>query len=184
MSFTSHFGYFFRYLVIHIVFVPYIFWGLILLTNYGPNLIENKHLEAVYAPINIGFIATLVYVLYYIYLGDYIVALSYDVILIAISLHANYTFQSSGPAQAWIHVLLSQIIGWGLQVVVGHQMVEKRKPALLDSLFDSIVMAPLFTWYEVLFMCGFRREFKEELDREIHNKLNILASGKHLKKQM
>ena len=170
------------FLVIHIVFVPYIYWGLILLVNYGPKFIDNKFFESINLPINVGFIALLFYTLYYIYLGDYPIALSYDLILIGITMHANYTYQNVGPDSAWKHVLLSQIIGWCLQVIVGHQIVEKRKPALLDSLFDSIIMAPLFTWYEVLFMLGYRKEFKKELDEEIHKKLNILASGKHLKR--
>jgi uncharacterized membrane protein YGL010W len=36
----------------------------------------------------------------------------------------------------------------------GHLVFEKRRPAILESLFQSLVLAPLFVWMELLFACG------------------------------
>lgn len=36
-------------------------------------------------------------------------------------------------------------------------VAEKRKPALMDSFFQSLVLAPLFVWFELLFLLGYRR---------------------------
>jgi uncharacterized membrane protein YGL010W len=116
------------------------------------------------------------YQLYYLYLGEYLVSGTYNVFLLGLLMHANWTAKNFGEHLLAI-VVLSQIIGWGLQVIVGHQMIEKRKPALLDGLFDAVIMAPLFTWWEVLFFFGYRKEFKKKLDERI--KLNIQKLNQH-----
>ena len=42
-------------------------------------------------------------------------------------------------------------------------MAEGRKPALLDSFFQSLVLAPLFVWFELLFLLGYRRGLYHEI---------------------
>jgi len=76
----------------------------------------------------------------------------------------------------------SQILGWGFQVVIGHILIEKRRPALQDSLFDSLIMAPLFTWWEILFFFGYRKDFKAKLDVRIKENIKVLDSGEKLRK--
>ena len=41
-------------------------------------------------------------------------------------------------------------LSWFAQVVVGHGLLEKRRPALLQSLVPSLVLAPFFVVLEVL----------------------------------
>jgi hypothetical protein len=49
----------------------------------------------------------------------------------------------------------------------GHLLLEKRKPALLDSLVQAFALAPLFVWLELLFWCGYRPQLRRELQREV-----------------
>jgi uncharacterized membrane protein YGL010W len=44
---------------------------------------------------------------------------------------------------------------------------EKRKPAICDSVFQSLVLAPLFVWMDVLFTCGYRPGLREDLKRRV-----------------
>lgn len=168
--------------MIHVVFVPYIFWGIMLILNFAPIIVESKTLESVHLPTHPGFFGLLFYLGYYLYLGDYSVAVPYDCILIALTIHANAFFKACSTNEALVHFLLSQIIGWGLQVVVGHNIVEKRKPALLDSLWDSVVMAPLFTFYEVLFWCGLKQDLHRDLMKQVCENIAVLNEGKPLRK--
>ena len=49
---------------------------------------------------------------------------------------------------------------------VGHGVFEGRKPALLDNLLQSLVLAPLFVWLEMLFFFGYR----PALQKSVHAK--------------
>lgn len=145
--------------MIHVIFVPLIWWASIVWACETGPLIPLNFSEIAskfHLPIptfitdnlvpNLGFfIGLLFYTCYYLYLGDYFVACTYNVIIAAMFLHANSFYREHG-GNSWKYALVAQIIGWLLQVSVGHGHFEGRKPALLDSLFDAIVMAPLFTW--------------------------------------
>ncbi|ETO25300.1 hypothetical protein RFI_11835 [Reticulomyxa filosa] len=52
-------------------------------------------------------------------------------------------------------LLLLHSVAWIFQFI-GHGVIERRKPALLDNLYQSIVLAPFFVWFEtVLFPLGY-----------------------------
>ena len=55
------------------------------------------------------------------------------------------------------------VVAWIAQFV-GHGVCEGRKPALLDSFFQSVHAAVFFVWLELLFFLGYRPELKKELD--------------------
>lgn len=65
-----------------------------------------------------------------------------------------------------------------MQIHPGHILIEKRKPALLDSLAQSLILAPLFAWLEVIFFFGFRGEFKEKLDALIEKRIAAFDDDK------
>lgn len=46
---------------------------------------------------------------------------------------------------------------------VGHGKFEGRAPALLDSLFQSLVLAVFFVFMEVLFMAGYKPQLHKRL---------------------
>lgn len=51
--------------------------------------------------------------------------------------------------------------GWAFQLA-GHYIFEKRKPALLDNLFQMIV-GPVFLCAELFFMLGFKEELHQRV---------------------
>lgn len=56
----------------------------------------------------------------------------------------------------WIHILC-----WYIQIHPGHAIAEGAKPALLDSLGDSLTAAPLFAYHELIWFLGFRQELHQ-----------------------
>ena len=62
---------------------------------------------------------------------------------------------------------LVHLLSWAAQVVIGHAAIEGRRPALVDSFAQSIVLAGLFAWFELLFFCGYRPQLKKEIDRRV-----------------
>jgi len=46
---------------------------------------------------------------------------------------------------------------------VGHGKFEGRAPALLDSLFQSLVLAVFFVFMELLFMAGYKPQLHKRL---------------------
>ena len=62
------------------------------------------------------------------------------------------------------------IFCWYMQLHPGHGVFEGRKPALLDSVLQAFLDAPLFVWYEVAFACGYDPALKQELDAAVANR--------------
>ena len=56
---------------------------------------------------------------------------------------------------------------WYMQLHPGHGVFEGRKPALLDSVLQAFLDAPLFVWYEVAFACGYDPALKQQLDAAV-----------------
>jgi uncharacterized membrane protein YGL010W len=54
------------------------------------------------------------------------------------------------------------VVGW-LSQFVGHAVFEKRKPALLDNLMQSLHASVFFVWLELLFALGYRPELAADL---------------------
>ena len=69
---------------------------------------------------------------------------------------------SPGRAAGLVHAL-----SWVAQVGIGHAAIEGRRPALVDSFAQSVVLAGLFAWFELLFFCGYRPKLKREIDRRV-----------------
>lgn len=61
--------------------------------------------------------------------------------------------------------------GWIFQFL-GHGLYEKKKPALLDNLVQSLVLAPFFVLYEIVFRLGFMADLRDELERDYEKKCN------------
>jgi uncharacterized membrane protein YGL010W len=71
-------------------------------------------------------------------------------------------FAAAAPAPlAWAAAV--QVVSWAAQIVVGHAWLEKRRPALLDSFFQSLALAPFFVFYELLFLLGYRPALRAEV---------------------
>ena len=80
----------------------------------------------------------------------------------ALLLHANAFAASNASAWAWAAGL--QALSWVVQVYVGHVVFEKRKPALLDSIVQAFLLAPLFCVLELGFALGYRPKLKATVE--------------------
>lgn len=115
--------------------------------------------------LNLGFFAFLFYSTYYLTL-EFFAALTFDILLFFMYLGANVFRQAYGD-DAWKIALGLHVLSWYMQIHPGHMILEGRKPALLDSLFQSLVLAPLFVWLEVLFVFGYRPQLAKELQARV-----------------
>jgi len=77
-----------------------------------------------------------------------------------------FVARSGGFAAAWRPALALHAASWVAQFV-GHGAFEGRAPALLDNLFDALVMAPLFVFVEVTFWCGGLKDLHRAADADI-----------------
>jgi len=64
-----------------------------------------------------------------------------------------------------------EILSWGIQIVVGHNYFENRKPALFDNVFQMII-SPFFLVLEFLFLFGYRPRLYAEIETEIERTLD------------
>jgi uncharacterized membrane protein YGL010W len=74
--------------------------------------------------------------------------------------------RGGGFAATWRPALALHLVAWVAQFV-GHGAFEGRAPALLDNLFDALVMAPLFVFIEGIFWCGGLKSFRKAAEAEI-----------------
>ena len=66
---------------------------------------------------------------------------------LALLAHAQHFYATS--ARPLGLALAAHLLGWFAQVAIGHALLEKRRPALMTSLFSSLVLAPFFVVIEV-----------------------------------
>ena len=76
--------------------------------------------------------------------------------------HLANSFAHETPNALWIALAL-HVLAWYAQIHPGHLVLEGRRPALLQSFFQSLVLAPLFTFFEVLFMLGFKKKLADRI---------------------
>eukprot|EP00887_Chlorella_sp_A99_P007450 scaffold2.g7450.t1 len=156
--------------LIHFLFVPVILGSVAVWLAYTPPLFSWPSLAALppaLAPLarllvpNGAFMMLAAYSAYYLALEP-AAGLSWAV-AIAAPLWAGANAMRGGVPNAWAWALGAHVLGWFMQIVPGHSWVEGRKPALLDSFFQSLVLAPLFVWFEALFLAGYRPGLRREI---------------------
>jgi uncharacterized membrane protein YGL010W len=76
--------------------------------------------------------------------------------VLALLLWAGERLAALGSVAGWSAFAVLFIGGWMLQLV-GH-VFEGRRPALVDNLFQSIFIAPLFLCAEAFFALGYKRQ--------------------------
>jgi uncharacterized membrane protein YGL010W len=166
--------------LIHFFFVPMIMWSAgVWLAYAGP--VSSK----IDLPSKLGFlpkevagaydfnwavVGFLLYTAYYVILEPF-AGLSWGVIL-GIPVVGSCTYFQQHVPHAWAWALGAHLLAWFMQIEVGHIMIEHRRPALLDSFFQSLVLAGLFAWMEGLFTLGYRPKLQAELKRRIHDITN------------
>ncbi|SMN22518.1 similar to Saccharomyces cerevisiae YGL010W Putative protein of unknown function [Maudiozyma saulgeensis] len=71
----------------------------------------------------------------------------------------------------WLYTSQTQdiclfVMSWVFQFI-GHGVFEHRKPALLDNLVQSLVLAPYFILFELLFKLGLYEDLNQQLIQDI-----------------
>lgn len=162
---------------IHFIFVPLLLWTVAVWLAYTPAFFDfdiAAHLAFLPPPLvaclskfmifDGAFVLLALYSLYYLLLEPF--AGATWAIAMAVPLWATAeAFQHAFP-NAWAWALGLHILSWVVQVHFGHTVAEKRRPALLDSFFQSLVLAPLFVWFELLFLLGYRKDLRDEVQRK------------------
>ena len=153
--------------LIHIAFVPVILWSaFVWAANVGPSYL------------NLSLLAWCGYGGYYVALDPKtgsVAAAFYFALYLSANAFVAYGAKTStvkGNSRRnlskWTPSLVAlalHVLGWWMQIVPGHTWIEKRKPALMDSFIQSLVLAPLFIVYEALWMLipGYEPEMKAQL---------------------
>jgi len=78
----------------------------------------------------------------------------------------------------WQAVLAFHVTMWVVQFI-GHGVFEGRAPALLDSLDQALVTAPLFVVLEIFFFFGYRKVFYQECMVEVKKEIEKFNYAKN-----
>jgi len=164
--------------LIHFIFVPSIMWSLcVWLSVTGPILPLPKSISITGSPMtlldgvtfqlvpNASCALIVVYSLYYLSLEP-VAGLTW-MLAVGLPLLITSTAFYNQVAHAMYWALLVHVLSWYMQIHPGHALLEKRKPALVDSLVQATSLAPLFVWFELLFLLGYRPDLKSHLKERV-----------------
>jgi 2-hydroxy fatty acid dioxygenase len=127
--------------------------------------------------LNLGTLTAAVYSTLYLYLSPNLPGLTLAPIVLSFAslsniLHSRYSSTKVNSIAAAIH-----IVSWIAQFI-GHGKFEGRKPALMDNITQSLFLAPLFVWYEVILKLGFFKNFHKEVNARIDEEVRKLNAEK------
>lgn len=148
--------------LIHSIFVP-----TILLTSL--RLVNDIELWHGY---NLSHAAAFAFGIFYIVLQTWTGILA-SLILASICKVLNDGTVRMSQTTTWLLFAISWIFQF-----IGHVVFEGRKPALVDNLVQSLVLAPYFILYELLFKLGFMPDLKKKLQVRVDGQLDRLNAGK------
>jgi len=155
--------------LIHFICVPMILFAIILWLSYPLQYSIPTQYTQAFSPANFDHRVTVAMVfavlvsLFYATL-DALAGLLVFAELMSMCFGANVGLSQYGFYQCfWFGVVL-QIVGWGVQVGVGHGYYEGRSPAVTESLFQSLI-SPLFLGLEALFFFGYRPSMYQEIEQ-------------------
>lgn len=143
--------------LIHIIFVWPIFFSALLLLNYSPPLFSSPFSTPFsnwgfpghqYIVLNTPFFVALFYSFLYFSMDPKSGGVASCLIFFCLFC-AQALFQILGGDVAWKVGAAIQLVSW-ISQFVGHGIFEKRSPALVDNLFQALLMAPFFVLLEVL----------------------------------
>ncbi|GIL47469.1 hypothetical protein Vafri_4293 [Volvox africanus] len=161
--------------LIHFFCVPAIAWSLFVWISAAGPLLPSPPLAlpswlppalaAALQPTNPAFLLTSAYSAFYLLL-DLFAGASWALV-VGLPLAWTATAFSAVVPRAPLWALAVHVLGWYLQIHPGHAILERRKPALMDSLVQAFALAPLFVWFEALFLLGYRPVLREQLKRRV-----------------
>jgi len=165
---------------IHMMFVPMILAGGLLLATNSPTIIPlPTWLTVPNLPLNLGTISAILYSGFYILLEPVAGSILLPVI-IGWTTYANHLTSStySSTVNSW--VIAIEIVSWVAQFI-GHGAFEGRAPALFDNLVQALVLAPFFVFMEFLFKFGYRPELQKRVNEAVEKEIKKVKAEKEAK---
>lgn len=168
--------------MIHIVFVPTILWSALFMAGYyRPDWLALPLLPNWAVPVttalgggSLAFPATLLYMIFYLYVAPLtvgVVAASVVACLAAAAVAVSAAAAEAGAASTAFYAALAlNVLSWIAQFY-GHGVHERRAPALLDNLYQALLMAPLFVGLEVAFKLGGFAQLRTAVETEIKSRV-------------
>jgi len=165
---------------IHIICVPLLILSGLVMLSFTPSLAEGSldlkgllpNLVSQYLPAanvysyNFAFVFAALYCVYYAVIElPGIAGLIASKLVFCGYIYATHLYTAHGTG-IWNTALYTHIVCWVAQFL-GHGVWEGRSPALLDNLFQAFAMAPLFVLMEVMFMFGYRSEFRKRVQKQV-----------------
>ena len=145
--------------VLHIIGIPVIVWSMMV-------CLWNTYLLL---PL------TAFYMIYYIKL-DKQLGLITDAYFVILLLFARYYYTTT--EYACIKAFGFQLGAWVLQFI-GHYYFERNRPALMDSIYQAFLMAPIFITAEVAFMFGYKPVLQRRIQFYTHRSNFKLYKAKY-----
>ncbi|DBA01447.1 TPA: hypothetical protein N0F65_005566 [Lagenidium giganteum] len=164
---------------------PILITAIVMLAGLDPLVEQPDIVKALpfheYMILNPAAIVALVYMVWYVCL-DWMAGTLGAALVFAGYLFANY-FNQVSPATlgmpAWQPALAVHVTAWILQFI-GHGVFERRKPALLDSLDQAVITAPMFVLLEALFPLGYRPQLYKRVMKQVKINVKNFHSSKTL----
>ncbi|PSS22809.1 hypothetical protein M430DRAFT_135101 [Amorphotheca resinae ATCC 22711] len=154
---------------IHIACVPLILAASLLLATNSPTLINLPDwLSIPNLPLNLGTLAAIFYGVFYMLLEP----VAGSILLPAIigwTAYANH-LTSTYAYNVNVASIVIFVVSWIAQFI-GHGVYERRAPALLDNLFQALVLAPFFVFMELLFKIGYRPELRKRVELAVEKEI-------------
>lgn len=145
--------------LVHFLCVPLLMWSAMVWCMYLSEMPSDV------VSLNPALFVVVIYGMYYLTF-DVLVGLSW-IVCTGLPLWVSATYLRLYVDRAWLWAVGVHVWSWYLQLHLGHGIFEKRRPAFVDSFFQSFMLAPLFVWYELLFSLGMCLELKARVEQEI-----------------
>jgi uncharacterized membrane protein YGL010W len=154
---------------IHFFGVPGILWSMILfLVHLKVPVLGDRVPTAMnnYFPLTYGLLLTLFYLVFYLQIDPF-GGTMYAPVLYAMYSSAVYLWKQdqkksggtswSGTGRLLSFAFVVHVFSWYIQIHLGHKLIEGAQPAVLQSLGGALTVAPLFSFYEGLWMMGINK---------------------------
>nr|ALS04675.1 endoplasmic reticulum membrane protein YGL010W [Pseudodiaptomus poplesia] len=138
-----------------------------------PAEVSEIHWSLNHLNINAALLITLVYVVTYVIMDPVAGGIG-AALIILVNLHTGWlvsTYTTIGGYPLWQALVAYNVVLWILQFI-GHGVFEKRAPALLDSLDQAFITAPLFVLLEILFYFGYRKKFYKDCMKQVEKNIS------------
>ena len=162
--------------VIHFFGVPGILWTLmIMLAHIKVPIVSNIKIIQQILPAGHQFtyalLGTIAYAVFYLTIDPFGGSLYLPILYVMYMTAVYWTDQDqkkakgkswSGTGRLMTITLVVHILSWYAQIAFGHKIFEGAQPAALQSLGGALTVAPLFAFYEGLWLAGINKQLQNQ----------------------